>query len=418
MTQPSEHDDKTEARPRIDRSVKRLIGGIVPANMAIFAVWGAVTGILLPLQIEGIDPANKVANLAIVTSIGALAAMIAQPVAGMLSDRTRSRFGRRAPFIVGGALIGGLALVGMAVGNTLVHIAIAWIIVQVAYNFAQGPLSAILPDRIPRAVRGTFSAMAGLGVMLGAFGGQVLGASLAEAIPTAYLLLAGIALVVLTLFVVLNPDRSSTDLVPARFSLRGFLRTFWVNPVAHPDFAWAFAGRLLLYTGYFVAVGYQLYILQDYIGLGDSAAAMIPMFGLISMAGLLIATVVSGPLSDRIGRRKVFVFASSALVGIAMLVPLFMPTVGGWILFSVISALGFGMFQAVDTALISEVLPSDESFAKDLGVVNIAGTLPQTVAPAVAGLIILVGGYAALFPIGLALAVLGALAVAPIKSVR
>ena len=43
------------------------------------------------------------------------------------------------------------------------------------------------------------------------------------------------------------------------------------------------------------------------------------------------------------------------------------------------------MFQAVDTALMSEVLPSAKSFAKDLGVVNIAATLPQTLAPAVAG---------------------------------
>ncbi len=411
--------EPVQGRNKMPREVKRLVGGIVPANASAFAIIGAVTGILLPLQVQGIDPANKVASLAVVTTIGALVAMIAQPIAGTLSDRTRSRFGRRAPYIVGGALIGGLALVGMGMASSLVQITIAWVAVQIAYNFVLGPLSAILPDRIPRSMRGTFSAMAGLGVMIGAFAGQVLGASFAGALGTGYVILAGVAIVTLTLFVVLNPDAPSTDLERTPFSIADFLKMFWVSPKAHPDFAWAFASRLLLYTGYFMATGYQLYILQDYIGLGDSAAAMIPVFGAISIVGLLISTVVSGPMSDRIGRRKIFVFGSSALVGLAMLVPLFMPTVTGWVLFSVLAALGFGMFQAVDTALISEVLPSGASYAKDLGVVNIAATLPQTLAPGAAGfIIVLFGGYAALFPVALVLSVLGALAVWPIKAVR
>ncbi|WP_227589886.1 MFS transporter [Demequina pelophila] len=418
-TEPSIQDEPVAARPKMPREVKRLVAGIVPANASAFMIIGAVTGILLPLQVQGIDADNKVANLAVVTTIGALVAMIAQPIAGTLSDRARSRYGRRAPFIVGGALVGGLALVGMGAANSLVHVTIAWVSVQIAYNFVLAPLSAILPDRIPRSLRGTFSAMAGLGVMVGAFAGQVLGATFAGAIGTGYMILAGTALVTLTLFVVMNPDASSKDLERAPFSAVDFFRMFWVNPKQHPDFAWAFASRLLLYTGYFMATGYQLYILQDYIGLGDNAAAMIPVFGAISIVGLLISTVVSGPMSDRIGRRKIFVFASSALVGLAMLVPLFMPNVTGWVLFSVLSALGFGMFQAVDTALISEVLPSGASYAKDLGVVNIAATLPQTLAPGVAGFIIVIfGGYAALFPVALVLSVLGAVTVWPIKAVR
>ncbi|MEY9851938.1 MFS family permease [Leifsonia sp. EB41] len=95
------------------------------------------------------------------------------------------------------------------------------------------------------------------------------------------------------------------------------------------------------------------------------------------------------------------------------------PTFGGWLAFSVVSGLGFGAFQSVDQALMSEVLPSATSFGKDLGVVNIAATLPQTIAPAVAGFIILTfGGYLALFPIGIALSVLGAFAVWFIRSVR
>ena len=414
-----EPDGTDEPRPLVRGSMTRLLGWIIPANLSIFILWGAIPGVLLPLQVTGLDPANKVANLALVTTIGAFAAMIAQPVAGAISDRTRSRFGRRAPWMVAGVLIGGLGLIGMALANTLVMIAIAWTIVQVAYNFAQGPLSAILPDRVPRAARGTFAALAGMGAMLGALGGQIAGVALSSSIPTAYLFLSGLALVVTVLFVVFNPDHSSRDQQNPPFSLRVFLSTFWVNPIRHPDFFWAFTGRLLLYTAYFAVTGYQLFILQDYIGLGDAAIESIPLFGLVGLVGMIAAMVVGGPLSDKLGRRKVFVFASTIVVALAMVVPLVMPDYVGWLVFTLVAGLGFGMFQSVDQALMSEVLPSKESYAKDLGVVNIAATLPQTLAPAVGGAIVLAfGGYAALFPVGIALAVLGAFAVWPIKAVK
>jgi MFS family permease len=417
---PTLEPDGIEEPPRLVKgSIRRLLGWIIPANLSIFILWGAIPGVLLPLQVEGIDPVDKIGNLAVITTIGAFAAMIAQPVAGMISDRTRSRFGRRAPWMVAGVLVGGLGLIGMALANGVVQIAIAWVIVQIAYNFAQGPLSAILPDRVPRAARGTFAALAGAGAMLGALGGQVAGASLRSDIPAAYLLLAGLALVVIVLFVVFNPDHSSSEQLNQPFSLRAFLGTFWVNPVRHPDFFWAFTGRLLLYTGYFAVTGYQLFILQDFIGLGDAAVASIPLFGLVGLVGMLIAMLVGGPISDRLGRRKVFVFASSVIVAAALVVPLVMPTFTGWLIFTIVASVGFGMFQSVDQALMSEVLPSADSFAKDLGVVNIAATLPQTLAPAVGGAIVLAfGGYAALFPVGIVLSLLGALAVWPIKAVK
>jgi MFS family permease len=89
-----------------------------------------------------------------------------------------------------------------------------------------------------------------------------------------------------------------------------------------------------------------------------------------------------------------------------------------WVVMTIVSGFGFGMFQAVDTALVSQVLPSAKSFAKDLGIVNIAATLPQTLAPGVAGAIVISFGFAGLFPIGIVLGILGALAVWPIKATR
>lgn len=405
-------------RMKVTGTLRRLLVWMLPGNLGLFLVWGAVPGVLLPLQVAAIDPTDKVANLALVTTFGAFAAMVAQPVAGAISDRTRSKFGRRAPWMVGGALIGGLALVGLAASNTLVHIAIAWTIVQIAYNFVQGPLSAILPDRVPVWARGRFAAVAGVAVMVGAFGGQIVGAGLSKAIGPAYVGLAGLALITTTLFVVFNPDHPTKDADLPTFELMDFLRTFWVNPVKHPDFAWAFVGRLLLYTGYFAVSGYNLYLLQDYVGLKDDAVNYVPVLGLLTLAGILPMIAISGPISDRTGKRKVFVFISSVVVGLGLIVPWVWPTIGGMMVMAFVTGLGFGAFQSVDQALMTQVLPSSDSFAKDMGVVNIAATLPQTLAPTVGGAIVLVFNYAGLFPVGIALSVVGAFAVFRIAGVR
>lgn len=401
------------------RGLPRLLGWILPANFAIFVIWGAVPGILLPHQIELLypDEKQKVAYFAIVATIGALCAMIAQPAAGQISDRTRSKYGRRAPWILLGALAGGLSLVGLAFANSLVGIVIGWCLVQVFYNVAQGPLSAVLPDRVPVSRRGTFATLFGIGLMAGALGGQIVGAMLFDNLVMGYVFFAGFALLVLTLFVVFNPDHPSTNFAREPFRLGDFLRTFWVNPVKHPDFFWAFTGRLLLYTGYFGVTGYQLYILGDYLGV-ENPNTVIPVLGMVGLVGTIVATIISGPLSDRIGRRKPFVFGSSVVMGVALALPWIWPTYTSWLVMTAIIGFGFGMFQAVDTALISQVLPSAKSFAKDLGVVNIAATLPQTFAPGVAGAIVLVFGYAGLFPVGIVLSILGAFCVWFIKSAR
>ncbi len=406
-----------EDPPTPIKGVRRLLWWIIPANLGIFIIWGSFLQLLLPAQVAGLDPAHKVGNFAIVATIGAIFALFAQPIAGRLSDRTRSRFGRRAPWIIIGALVGALSLIGLAFANSFVSVLIAATLVQTAYNFAQGPLSAILPDRVPIKRRGTFSALSGIGLMVGALGGQIVGSLFLGSIAGGYVFLAVFSVLMLSLFVIFNPDYSSTDLPREPLTFGELLKTFWVNPVKHPDFFWAFTGRTLLYAGYFTVTGYQLYILTSYLHI-KNPATVIPLLGIISLVGILISTAISGPLSDKFGRRKPFIFASSVLVAIGMLFPMISPTLPAWMLMTFISGFGFGMFQAVDTALMSQVLPSAKSFAKDLGVVNIAATLPQALAPAIAGAVILGFGYIGLFPIGMVLTILGAFAVLPIKASR
>ncbi|MCU1687430.1 MAG: hypothetical protein JWQ81_8169 [Amycolatopsis sp.] len=388
------------------------------ANLGTFLVWGAGP-LLLAVQTQNIDSAHKAGNLAAVATTGALTAMVAGPLAGRVSDRTRSRFGRRTPWMVVGGLVGGLAMIGVGSANTVVQLALAWAIVNVGYNFALGPLSAVFPDRVPPAVRGKFSAVTGLGLTLGATLGAVIGARFASATYAGYLLFGGISLVLLVLFVVFNPDTSTKGLPRAPFSPMAFLQSFWVSPRRYPDFAWGFAGRILLYLGYFLVHTYLLYILQDYIGLGDKAIQVVPLLAGIGLAGLIVGSLTAGLLSDRWGRRRVPAVVAGVIMAVALAIPFSWPTLAGMVAYAATAGVGVGAYASVDTALMSQVLPSSADFAKDLGVLNIASTLPQTLAPALAGLIVVeLGGYAALFPVGIVLALAGSFAVLRIKSVR
>ncbi|MFF3409617.1 MFS transporter [Streptomyces sp. NPDC002742] len=298
---------------------------IIPLNVAIHLIIGAVPGILLPLQVQEIDRAGKAAALALITGIGAFAAMIASPVAGLLSDRTRSRFGRRAPWMAGGMIGLAVSLAAMGMAKTVPAMVVAWVVVQILLNLVISPVTALLPDRVPAARRGSFATFSGVSLMLGAVGGQVLGAALSSQVQVAYVVLSAVLLLAVVAFVLVCPDVPSTEQVNEPFSLAVFLRTFWVSPRRHPDFFWGFLARLALFTGY------QLFILQDYVGLKDDAVGLVPVLGVVNLVALVATTSFPGPLSDRIGRRKPFVIGASAVMGVGMAVPFFLPTVTGMI---------------------------------------------------------------------------------------
>ena len=128
---------------------------------------------------------------------------------------------------------------------------------------------------------------------------------------------------------------------------------------------------------------------------------------------------MTGPLSDRLGRRKPFVFLSSAIAGAACLLPVLSPTFSTIEIFAAFAGLAFGCYLSVDAALVTLVLPRSEDAARDLGVLNIANAGPQVLAPLFAAIIIEhLGGYPVLFLAGGSCGLIGALAVLPVRSVR
>src|SRR5438128_2036167 len=92
----------------------------------------------------------------------------------------------------------------------------------------------------------------------------------------------------------------------------------------------------------------------------------------------------------------------------------------GFLVGLAISGLGFGIYAAVDLALVADVLPSKDNVAKDLGVFNIAGALPFSIAPAGAPAILAIGGgnYGVLYAAAGIFAIIGAVAILPVRGVR
>jgi MFS family permease len=284
------------------------------------------------------------------------------------------------------------------------------------------PLTAILPDRVPVGIRGAFATLFGIGMMVGGLAGQVLGSLFVTDIMAGYVLLAGVMIVGVMLFVIFARDSSSLDLEREPFNVKAVLRTFWVNPIAHPDFFWGFAGRMLLYTGYFIATGYQLYILRDYIGQSESASNVtIGVMSTIQLVTLILSSVVSGYLSDKFQARKPFVFFATIVMAVSYLVPLFWRTESGMLVMAAVLGLGYGAYMSIDMALMTQVLPNDgENAGKDMGVLTIATNLPQMLTQPIVAVLLTIssGSYVILFVWAIVLVFVSSLLVLPIKSVK
>ena len=390
------------------------------ANFGMSTLWGSIGSIFLAVQLQTLNPENKIGSFALAIGIGAFGSMIAAPIAGTLSDRTRTRIGGRAPWMIGGLTVAIATSVFMAFQASTIGLIVGFAVMQIGSAFVAAPLIAHIPDRVPVSRRGIFSSLNGLGTIVGAIAGQSLGAAFLGSIPTGYIVAAVFFGIVVGIFLIVNARQSNVGVPREDFRLFDLLRTFWVNPIKNPDFFWAFTGRLLIITGYYLVSSLGLYILQDYIGLSKRAAVnATPLIGVFVLLGIVISTVIAGPLSDKIGRRKGVIFIASAVLAVSILTPLVWPTLTGMFVFAFLSGFGFGAYQSVDYALITQVLPSQQGAGRDLGIINISATLPQTFGAGAAGVIVtVVGGYAPLFPIAAVIVIVGALAIIPVRSVR
>jgi MFS family permease len=398
-------------------SVTRLYLLLALNNGAMFAAYAGINTILVPGAIEHIDPAHKVADVALVAGVSALFAAAANPVGGALSDRTRSRFGRRKPWLLAGslgALAGTSALAG---AHTLAVLLVAQCVTQAMLNIYQAALTAIVPDRVRARRRGTVSAVVGVALALGTAGGTAAAAELEGSRLAFYVLGAGVVVAALLITVLTDDPAPRPAGQPDAVRPRGLGRALGT---LRGDFGWVFAGRAAMILSYNLIFVYLLFILQDYVRkpAGITAAQGVAILTVVSVATSLVAIVAAGVLADRLGRYRVFVFAASLLGGAALALPAISPTWNVIVACAAIEGLAIGVDLAVDTALVTLVLPRAETAARDLGVLNIANAGPPVVAPFLASSIVLIAGYRTVFACGCVIALLASVTVWRVRGVR
>ena len=400
------------------------------ANLGLWMGYFGPLQVLLPNQVQDIDNAHKTTALGIVTAFGALVAVLVGPIAGALSDATGSRFGRRRPWIAGGALFGCAGLALLSGQHTLIGVTLGWCVAQAGLNAMQAGITALVPDRVPVRQRGAVSGWVGLTQSLGVVIGVVAVTSVVTGTISGYLLLG--ALVVLTALPLLRgrDPQVPRDQLPAYsasvrlLSPRSLARAFHVSPRQNPDFAWAWGTRFLVQLGNALATLYLLYFLRDKVHYaqqfpGHKAEDGLLILILIYTFTTLLTVVVGGVISDRSGRRKPSVVLSGYVMAAAALLLAAWPTWTGAECAAALLGLGFGVYLSVDQALITQVLPTAEDRARDLGIINIANSAPQVLGPALAAPIVTyLGGYSTLYVTVAVVTVLGSVFVRRIRSVE
>jgi MFS family permease len=417
-----------------DNPGARWVGLLTVASIGLWAGFFGPIQVLLAQQAEAIDPANKEQILALVTGLGALTSVICNPVAGAFSDRTTLRAGRRLPWIVGGALGGALALAFLSSADSVWWMVVGWCGVQASLNAMLAAVTAMIPDQVPVDRRGRVGGIVAVAQTVGVVGGTGIAAATGS-ITVGYLSTAAVLLLLVAPFCFNANDAALPPAYREPFDAGRFLRSFWISPREHPDFAWAWLTRFLVNLGNALGLLYLLYFLQDVLGFtSDEAENRVFLLTATYAGTLVLTTVVFGAWSDRLGRRKVFVIWSGLVAACASLM---LGAGQSWpmsLAAAVVMGCSYGIYTSVDFALITEVLPGAGDRAKDLGVINIANALPQVVAPVLAGVLLAVveatggavdtdgegfsTGYLVVYAVAFLSSVLGSVFVTRIRGVR
>src|SRR6266699_4233383 len=296
-------------------------------------------------------------SLALVAGVAALLAMVGNPFFGQMRDRTTSRLGMRRPWMVIGLVGGSLGILIVALAPSVAVVLVGWCIAQLLFNALLAAMVAVLPDQVPPVQRGLVSGVLGVCLPVASVCGTFLVKLFTGNLLAMFLFPCAIGGLFVLLFAVTLNDRRLVRADKPKWSLREFASTFYLNPGKDRDFSWAFASRFMFVLAYAFLATYQAYYLLHKLG---TAKADVPqqifLRTLTQSAVLVAASLLGGKLSDRTGRRKIFVLTASIVYGLALFVVAIASNFSGFLVGMAISGLGFGVYVAVDLALVVDVL--------------------------------------------------------------
>ncbi len=397
---------------------------------AIGGGMGSLTPAVLTITLKAslIDPAHATTILSAVVGIAGLAGIVTFPLIGRLSDRTTSRFGRRRPFLALGALLFAIGAVLLVAANSVPLLILGDLITAIGYSSTLVAVTATIADQVEPSRRGPVSSLVGLSLPLGALLGLFVAQTVSQSLTLQILLPAAFAVVAPALLAVRLKERPLRAEERSSFSFGQFISTFWTNPRKNPNFAWTWFSRFLIYFGVTALQSYQVFYLLDRMGFNKVTVAGAVFLTTLVLTGIaLVFAPIAGKISDVVQRRKPFVAVSAVVFGIGLVVAAVSHDFVTFIIATAIVGLGQGVYFAVDLALVTQVLPSAATTGKDLGVMNLASTLPFAFVPLAAPAILAIGAtagnaasqnYSLLFLLGAAAGLVGAILIIPIRGIK
>lgn len=384
--------------------------------------WAGPTQILLALQVLHQIPDRKEFAFAILMTVGGLFQALGGFFGGVLSDRTRTRWGRRHPWIIAGSLVAVVMLGLLAPSPSYPVLMVVWAVFQFANSAGINATLALTPDTAPASQFGLVSGIAGVTYTLGVVVGTLASSELPT--PVAYGVLAVILVIAVAQFVFWRGGRPPSnvdgtgDVLLEKMQEGRLLGGSDSAPTSYHDFIWVFAARFLVNLGNFIALFYLLYYLRDQIGVADPDTGVLILTGIYAVC-VVITAFASGVLSDRYRVRRPFVAVASLGVAAASLMLAFVDSFAWVVAGAVVLGLSWGVFTAVDQALVNEVLPDERRRARDVGIMNITIAGANVLSPLMAAFALAVlGGYPGLYVMSAALVTCGAALVYRVRSVR
>lgn len=409
---------------KVTISLKRLVPALIIGPASWLGPYIVMNSLFLPALIQKIDAPHKVALVAMFSTVGMICAAIANMVAGALSDNTHSRFGKRAPWIIGGAFCFMLAMIGASLCYSIPALLIAWMIGQIALNFIVAPMVAWL-DFAPKDGKATASsAYGGLGMALGNNGFNVVGAMFLSRFRLGFVLFGIFTLIGTTIAVLIVHEPSNLDEISdkpkkkkKKLSWREIAKVFPRWSIGR-DYYLALIGKLFQGVGNFAITGYLLYIMTDFLKRGSQTQSSIQLINGIMLAFGILMGFLAGPVADKLKILKFPVGCSTIFLAIAALAMFFFRNTTGIIIYAFFAGLGMGLWNALDNLLNLEVIPDKNRVAFFLGVYNLGNTITQAIAPVIAGAVISLWGYSSVFGVSFIFALIGGICMLSIKSVK
>lgn len=407
--------------------LKRLVPGLIIGPASWLGPYIVASSLFLPAMLQAIDSNNKVQLVALFSTLAMVVAAISNMLAGSISDRTRTRFGKRAPWIVIGAVVFMLAMIASSFAPNQWFLLGTWLIGQIGLNFIVAPMVAWI-DMAPVDGRGTASsAYGGLGMALGNNGFTIFGAMLLGQYRLGFIIFGIITFIgtLIAVFIVKEPSNINETNDISEFeeqtekpkSMHALLKIFPSWSIGR-DYYLALIGKIFQGVGNFAITGYLLYIMTDFLhkGTQDTQSAIQLINTIMLIFGIAMG-LFSGPVVDKLKVLKLPVALSTISLAAAALSLFIIRNDFGIMLYGLLAGLGMGLWNSLDNLLNLEVIPDKSRVAFFLGVYNLGNTVTQAIAPVLAAIIISLFGYSAIFIMSFVFSLIGGILILAIKSV-